>query len=655
MSPSKRVRRLSSFGLLWALLFLSVYSMGQDTSAPLDIGAARFERLGPFGGTVRSLLISRFDRNVVYLGNRDGQIYRSQDGGVSWTMLYPGIGRRQLVVDSIAEHPEDEGHLFAGAWDLRSEGGGLFESRDGGIHWTPVELPEESPAVRDFKISLHSPSHMIVGTLKGAYVSDDHGKTWRVVKQKSGDFQSIESVAIDPDEPRFLYIGTWRLGYSSTDFGHTWVRINKGMILDSHVFTLSVDSENPKTIFAGACTGVYRSVDRGATWKRLKLLRETYVIRAQHIQIDPVSRSWAYVGTTQGLFVSKNNGAAWKRLTSPKISINAVEVDPVDSRKILIGADGLGVLRSDDGGRSWKESNQGFVSRRITKILSIPDDSGGFRLAVSSDGGRAGLSFLSSSGREWLPPAGAALPSEEILSYLRLPGNGRLIGTVQGLYSLQEARLEKLDGPTGKLSIFALALDLHGNWIFAGTNDGIYRSKLEPIEFKKPSGYRMIPRVSSLLVSHASPTVVHATTHLGLLRSRDNGATWDILAAGLPIHDGVQSLAVDPSDPSHMFAGTPAGLYESRDAGASWIRSKEGRLGVAIPSVIFLDSSGNRVLAADNTWGGVFYSGDGGGSWQKISRPEFASPIQFLMQDSANPSSVYLGTRTEGVYRLQLP
>jgi len=617
---------------------------------------ARFERVGPFGGTVRSLLISSFNPNVVYLGNMDGQIYRSSDGGDSWTMLHPGIGRRQLVIDSLVEDPQDEQHLFAGAWDLRSEGGGLFESRDRGVSWTPIALPEPYPAVRDLKVSLRSPSHMIAGTLKGAYVSDDHGKTWRVVKRKSGDFQSIESVAIDPVEPRFLFIGTWRLGYSSTDFGKNWVRINKGMILDSDIFTLSVDTEDPNTIFAGACTGVYRSSNRGASWKRLKLLPKTYVIRAQHIQIDPTNRSRVYVGTTQGLFVSTNDGRNWTRLTSSKISINAVEVDHTDGKRILIGADGVGILRSEDAGRTWKESNQGFVSRRITRILSIPDDQGGFQPAISSDGGRGGLSFLDQSRKRWQPLAAAELPGVEILSYLRLPGNGRLIGTVKGIYRRQEAstKWEQLGGASKNLSVYALTLDSRGGWIFAGTNDGIYRAKPERLEFKKPSGYRMIPRVSSLLVSHSSPTVIHATTHLGLLRSSDHGATWDILSAGLPIHDGVECLAVNPSDRTHLFAGTPAGLYESRDAGASWNRIEDGRLGVAIPSVIFLDSTGKRLLAADNTWGGVFYSIDGGGSWQRISAPEFASPVRILVQDPANPSSVYLGTRTEGIYLLRL-
>jgi photosystem II stability/assembly factor-like uncharacterized protein len=238
-----------------------------------------------------------------------------------------------------------------------------------------------------------------------------------------------------------------------------------------------------------------------------------------------------------------------------------------------------------------------------------------------------------------------------------MPGEGRIIGTTRGAYWKRKAsgKWDKLSGPIQKLSVSALALDSSGGWIFAGTNDGIYRSRLERLDFKKPSGYRMIPRVSSLLISHASPGIVHATTHLGLLRSSNNGSTWEILSAGLPIHEGVESLAVDPSDPTHMFVGTRAGLHESHDAGTSWGRVKDDRLGVVIPSVIYMDSTGKRILAADNTRGGVFYSIDGGIEWQRIAAPEFMSPVHILANDPANPSFVYLGTQSEGIYRLYLP
>src|SRR5262249_48085293 len=125
--------------------------------------AADFERIGPFGGDVRSLLQSAHDPDVVYLGTTDGKIYKSLDRGESWTAVYPGIGRRQFVVDTLVEHPTEPGRLFAGGWDLRSSGGGLFESLDGGAAWREVVLPTASPAVRDLAICAAKPEYMIAG------------------------------------------------------------------------------------------------------------------------------------------------------------------------------------------------------------------------------------------------------------------------------------------------------------------------------------------------------------------------------------------------------------------------------------------------------------------------------------------------------------
>ncbi len=77
-------------------------------------------------------------------------------------------------------------------------------------------------------------------------------------------------------------------------------------------------------------------------------------------------------------------------------------------------------------------------------------------------------------------------------------------------------------------------------------------------------------------------------------------------------------------------------------------------MAVDIPSVLFLDNSGLRMAAADKNSGGVFYSQDGGESWVKLFSPEYQSPVYCLSRIDGQASEVLAGTRSEGIYRIQI-
>lgn len=618
---------------------------------------ARFERVGPYGGTVRSLLVSSKNSRLVYLGTNDGQLFISTDGGASWKLVYPGLRRRQFVIDSIVEDPVNADHLYIGGWDLRSDGGGLFESRDAGRSWNQVKLPVVNVAVRAFAISKGHPNYMIAGTAAGIFVTADGGKTWQKRGARIEAFRQAESVAIDPRDPRFLFVGTWHLGYRSNDSGKTWVQNSRGMISDSDVFSICIDARDPKIVFASACTGLYRSVDHGASWTRLRVFPRSYLVRAQIVYIDPSHSERVYGGTTEGLFISRDSGKTWNRVTSPDLTVNAIQVDPADRNVILIGTDLYGVLRSDNGGRTWTESNAGFVNRSIARVLLDPARPGRFVVGELFAGKVGGFYVYDNPINDWVRLNRQDIPGSGLLSLLVLPGQrGRIAGTARGAFLQRDASSgwSELPGPISRLTVYDLAVDSGREWVFAGTNDGVYRARLDKLRFEKPPHYSFIPRVFSLLASKDNSSPIFAGTHFGVLRSSDSGATWEFSSQGIPDHIIVECLVFAPGKENHLFAGTSAGLYESRDSGRTWERLPDGRLGVDVSSLVFLDASGKRILAADNTFGGVLLSEDAGVHWEKIENPEFGSPVRSLAQDPFQPSVIYLGTGTEGVYRLSL-
>jgi photosystem II stability/assembly factor-like uncharacterized protein len=497
---------------------------------------------------------------------------------------------------------------------------------------------------------------MIVGTLAGVFVTADGGKTWREVGSQSLGFHGAESVAIDPSDPRILYVGTWRLGYRSLDFGKTWTRVDQGMIFDSDVMSLSVDKKDPSVLYASACTGIYRSVNRATTWKRLKIFPKSYLVRARMVYVDPVDSQRIYGGTTEGLFVSHNAGLSWKRLTSRFLTINSIQVDPENNNRILIATDDQGVLRSEDGGANWQASNTGFIHRQISRI--IPEARGSFFAGVLSDGRGGGFYRYDANPKQWAPLTSEIVAEvPEVLSFLPLPEDGgTLAGTGKGLYWQQGPTSPwlKLAGPIASRVVNDLALDLQYRSVYAATDTGIFRATLPELIFRNPSFSSFATAVRTVLIPPGIPSSVYAGTNYGVLLSRDNGVTWENISSGLPDRPVVESVAVSPASRDHLFAGTAVGLYESRDGGSSWRKARDGRLGVDVPSVIFPGATGKRILAADNTFGGVFLSEDSGETWDKLEALDFGSPVRSLAQDPAFPQIFYLGTNSDGVYRVQL-
>lgn len=645
---------LSVARLLLALVPAVLFSAAADSSR-IDVS---FERVGPFGGDVRALLIDARDSRVLFLGSSDGQIFKSIDGGDSWAPLVPGIGRRGFVVDTLVQHPSDLNRFYAGAWDRLSSGGGLFESSDGGGTWREVRLPRPKNAVRGLAISFSDSTKMIAGTLEGVFVSDNGGRRWVQVLSSGGGVPSIESVAIDPVDPRNLYAGTWHLGYRSRDFGKTWVQAPRGMVGDSDIFSLAVNPRNPQVVYASACSGVYRSGNRAESWTRLKVRQGRSDVRAHIVLIDPTESNRVYVGSTEGLFVSNDDGRTWLRKTDSRITINAIQIDPRDSRRIFVGTENRGVLVSEDAGRSWKPSHNGFSQLYISSI--IPDHSGAglFLAGVRSAGGDGGVYSFSNHRNQWKQLSPELAAQGDVLTILPIRGGASLLaGTTRGIYhrAAPNSGWTQLAGPTAVLKVNDLAAGPAGDWIYAGTDEGVYRARAGELKFEKPDKRPYGPKVNCLSVLESVPAVVYAGGSMGVLRSVDFGMTWVASAAGLPMRASVQCLAASPGDGRHLLAGTMGGLYESKDAGSSWQKAVDGRLVMDVAAVAFLDRTGRLIMAAEHANGGVYFSQDAGAAWTRIVAPGFDAPVSALTQDPARPSWVYLGTSSEGVYRLKLP
>jgi len=131
-------------------------------------------------------------------------------------------------------------------------------------------------------------------------------------------------------------------------------------------------------------------------------------------------------------------------------------------------------------------------------------------------------------------------------------------------------------------------------------------------------------QIRALAVYPQDPNRILAGSEMGLYRSEDKGATWDLVES--PIEDGVQiwSVAVHPTNPDIIFAGTkPPAVYRSIDGGKHWDKLPipiAERCFAGAPKVtnIVFDPRDHRSVWVSVEIDGVYCSRDGGDSWTHL-------------------------------------
>ena len=137
-------------------------------------------------------------------------------------------------------------------------------------------------------------------------------------------------------------------------------------------------------MYAGASgRGVFKTVDGGATWRRVT----TGKLTVETLTVDPQNGSIVFAGTTHGLVRSTDGGETWAAIATPPGAAagDAVRfVDPRRSRRspsprtiprvVYAGIRSGGVLKSSDGGDTWTASNAGLPDRHIASLAVDPRD-----------------------------------------------------------------------------------------------------------------------------------------------------------------------------------------------------------------------------------------------------------------------------------------
>lgn len=226
--------------------------------------------------------------------------------------------------------------------------------------------------------------------MSGVYRLEIGSDRWESLAGGLPDKVEARCIVLHPGAPNIVYVGTQAGPYRSTDGGDTWTAMQlPGK--ERLVWSLVLHPKDPQTIYAGTQgTTIYRSRDGGATWKELSppaphgMVKMSFPCRVIRLAIDPNKPDDLYAALeVGGVMHSRDGGDTWEgcnedllhqaeqpRLKSKIVSDTETE-GMMDSHALAISpalpgtvflANRMGLFRTDDSGRHWKELNIGRFS-----------------------------------------------------------------------------------------------------------------------------------------------------------------------------------------------------------------------------------------------------------------------------------------------------
>jgi len=209
--------------------------------------------------------------DLLYLGLYGCGMYKSEDGSGTWRPIN-GLGQtmRGKPITALVVDPDNANIVYVATEDS------IYRTIDGGLHWSAFNNDLYSHDIRT--IAMGRDKTLYAGSRGYELFSCKKNNTaWYQVNAfgKFGSDWSVwdrplyqyTSLLFHPINPEVIYIGTFPAGiYKSTDGGNSWLEKNVGWTNDG-AFTLVFHPENPQIIYAGTYNGVNRSIDGGAHWE----------------------------------------------------------------------------------------------------------------------------------------------------------------------------------------------------------------------------------------------------------------------------------------------------------------------------------------------------------------------------------------------------
>jgi photosystem II stability/assembly factor-like uncharacterized protein len=567
-------------------------------------------------------------------GGPESAIYKSTNGGTTWTKLTKGLptgpmGRIGLGVDPKAK----PARVYAIANALRAEAG-FYRSDDAGATWARVgTVQAQGPAITTQLGTPASEPYAQAGgrgTQAGATQPAGRGGAPPDNWYRGGDPGYYHELFVDPIRPDTIWSVSTNLE-RSTDGGRTWSRVPNlnGVHVDFHDVWL-----NPRDrshIIVANDGGVYETWDEGKTWRFFSNLPVTQFYR---VSVDNAKPFYNVCGGSQ------DNGS----VCGPSRTLNRVGIRTSDWYSVG-GGDGFQtrsdpedpniVYATSQGGNITRLDLRTGQSRPIRPRMAQPG--GGEEDGAPARQGGPGQGGIAAERTNWDAPY---IISPHLATRLYWGSNFLYRSDDRGdtwkrispdlSRQLDPAKIPimgKLWVPAETVSWNAATTALSNivsidesplleGLLYVGTDDGLLQvSEDGGKNWRKVERFPGVPEGTYVTDVFASPRDVNLVFvalnnwQRGdfkpyLLKSTDRARTFTSIAGDLPDRQDIYAVVQDHVNGDLLFAGTEFGLFFTVDGGRHWVRLRGGLPTIQVRDLAVQKRENDLVLG---TFGRSFY------------------------------------------------
>ena len=643
---------------------------------------------GPFGGTITSIFKSSDGYWVTTTDNSglsDSNLYLVNSKTFVWELKKTISGNMGGVVvnasnsNQIAFYTEATSNSDSGVFVSKDGGKTWDEAKIDGSQYSAITIGSQNTSTL-YVAGRHFPNgedcedeededDCTPEKNSAIFISNDFGTSWiksssipkgvfKEIELEEGqeleeeDIDKVTVLYVSPSDDDRIFVGTSNLLLKSNNRGSSWESLSD-TFHRSDIKGLAIHPNNPNIIYARIglytfsdcsdvdnddadyeesvskyCPGIYKSTDGGESWK---LLEEVTGDPSEGgVYINEYNDSEIYSVFGRETFVSKDGGISSDVFLDtkehpiiPDVGVEIITFGESESEVFMAGLQG--VYRTYDNGKTWIESNTGFVGSEVVDLVTSLDGTmyaTTYNLGIfkSTDGGKNWV-FASFGIKNWYGMQLATHPEDADTVFTTTNG---------GVYKSTNA---------GK------SWELIGGSDLCDDEDAGGNCHYHGIVVEKEAPFKVLV---------GSGGDQYAKEGVGLTGSEDNGESWRNSDDGFVRDVHVSKLVIDPNNNNVFYAttqgeteytdkvGDGAGVFKSTDRGNNWTQINNG-LNSLETNVLAVDPNDSDVLYLGTDDDGIYKSINGGENWKKLI-PTASFGVGDIIVDPQNSNNVYMGT-----------